>query len=217
MDAERRELEAGVGTLGVSLAPDTVDRMLRLLDLLEKWNRAYNLTAVRERGAMCARHLLDSLTLVRRLGPGPILDVGSGGGFPGLVLALHSPARQVTLLDSNSKKTRFLTQCRLELGMDNMQVVHSRVEDWQGDPFPQITSRAFASLAEMVPMTAHLLAPDGEHLAMKGPEATTEVEGLPSGWQLLEDSRVMVPGVDAERRILRIGRNSTDSTGETGD
>ena len=217
MDAERRELEAGAEALGVSLAPDTVDRLLRLLDLLEKWNRAYNLTAVRERGAMCARHLLDSLTLVPRLGPGPILDVGSGGGFPGLVLALHSPARQVTLLDSNSKKTRFLTQCRLELGLDNMQVVQARVEDWQGGPFPQITSRAFASLAEMVPMTAHLLAPDGEHLAMKGPEATTEVEGLPSGWQLLEDSRVTVPGVDAERRILRIGRNSSDSTGETGD
>lgn len=217
MDAEGRELEAGAEALGVSLAPDAVDRMLRLLDLLEKWNRAYNLTAVRERSAMCARHLLDSLTLVPRLGPGPILDIGSGGGFPGLVLALHSPARQVTLLDSNSKKTRFLTQCRLELGLDNMQVVHSRVEDWQGGPFPQITSRAFASLAEMVPMTAHLLAPDGEHLAMKGPEATTEVEGLPSGWQLLEDSRVTVPGVDAERRILRIGRNSSDSTGETGD
>ena len=217
MDAERRELEAGAGTFGVPLAADTVERMLRLLDLLEKWNRAYNLTAVRERSAMCARHLLDSLTLVPRLGPGPVLDVGSGGGFPGLVLALHSPARQVTLLDSNSKKTRFLTQCRLELGLDNMEVVHARVEDWQGGPFPQITSRAFASLAEMVPMTAHLLAPDGEHLAMKGPEATTEVEGLPSGWQLLEDSRVTVPGVDAERRILRIGRNSSDSTGETGD
>ena len=217
MDAERRELEAGAEALGVSLTPETADRMLRLLDLLEKWNRAYNLTAVRERSAMCARHLLDSLTLVPRLGPGPILDVGSGGGFPGLVLALHSPARQVTLLDSNSKKTRFLTQCRLELGLANMQVVHARVEDWQGGPFPQITSRAFASLAEMVPMTAHLLAPDGEHLAMKGPEATTEVEGLPSGWQLLEDSRVTVPGVDAERRILRIGRNSSDSTGETGD
>ncbi|WP_077529944.1 16S rRNA (guanine(527)-N(7))-methyltransferase RsmG [Vreelandella utahensis] len=217
MDAERRELEAGAEALGVSLAPETVDRMLRLLDLLEKWNRAYNLTAVRERSAMCARHLLDSLTLVPRLGSGPVLDVGSGGGFPGLVLALHSPARQVTLLDSNSKKTRFLTQCRLELGLDNMQVVQARVEDWQGGPFPQITSRAFASLAEMVPMTAHLLAADGEHLAMKGPEATTEVEGLPSGWQLLEDSRVTVPGVDAERRILRIGRNSSDSTGETGD
>lgn len=217
MDTERRELEAGAEAFGVRLAPETADRMLRLLDLLEKWNRAYNLTAVRERSAMCARHLLDSLTLVPRLGPGPILDVGSGGGFPGLVLALHSPSRQVTLLDSNSKKTRFMTQCRLELGLDNMQVVHSRVEDWQGGPFPQITSRAFASLAEMVPMTAHLLAQDGEHLAMKGPEATTEVEGLPTGWQLLEDSRVTVPGVDAERRILRIGRNSTDSTGETGD
>ncbi|MFO7786737.1 MAG: 16S rRNA (guanine(527)-N(7))-methyltransferase RsmG [Halospina sp.] len=217
MDAERRELEAGAEALGVGLAPETVDRMLRLLDLLEKWNRAYNLTAVRERRAMCARHLLDSLTLVPRLGPGPVLDVGSGGGFPGLVLALHSPARQVTLLDSNSKKTRFLTQCRLELGLANMQVVHARVEDLQGGPFPWITSRAFASLAEMVPMTAHLLAPDGEHLAMKGPEATTEIEGLPAGWRLIEDSRVAVPGVDAERRILRIGRSTADSTGETGD
>ena len=217
MDTERRELEAGAEALGVSLAPETVDRMLRLLDLLEKWNRAYNLTAVRERGAMCARHLLDSLTLVPRLGPGAVLDVGSGGGFPGLVLALHSPARQVTLLDSNSKKTRFLTQCRLELGLDNMQVVHSRVEEWQGGPFPQITSRAFASLAEIVPMTAHLLAAEGEHLAMKGPEATTEAGTLPAGWRLIEDSRVAVPGVDAERRILRIGRSTAGSAGETGD
>lgn len=217
MDAERRELEAGADALGVDLAPEAVDRMLRLLDLLEKWNRAYNLTAVRERGAMCARHLLDSLTLAPRLGPGPLLDVGSGGGFPGLALALHSPARQVTLLDSNSKKTRFLTQCRLELGLANMQVVHARVEAWRGGPFPQITSRAFASLAEMVPMTAHLLTADGEHLAMKGPEATTEIETLPTGWRLINDSRVAVPGVDAERRILRITRSTADSTGETGD
>ncbi|MEQ6885626.1 16S rRNA (guanine(527)-N(7))-methyltransferase RsmG [Salicola sp. Rm-C-2C1-2] len=217
MNAERRELEAGARALGVSLVPETADRMCRLLDLLEKWNRAYNLTAVRERMAMCARHLLDSLTLVPRLHSGPLLDVGSGGGFPGLVLALHSPARQVTLLDSNSKKTRFLTQCRLELGLDNMQVVHARVEDWQGGPFPQITSRAFASLADMVPMTAHLLAPYGQHLAMKGPEATAEVAGLPAGWDVFEDSRVAVPGVDAERRILRIERSTVDSTGETGD
>ncbi|XOZ32708.1 16S rRNA (guanine(527)-N(7))-methyltransferase RsmG [Halomonadaceae bacterium KBTZ08] len=217
MDTERRELEAGANELGVSLTPEAVERMLRLLDLLEKWNRAYNLTAVRERHAMCARHLLDSLALVPWLGTGPLLDVGSGGGFPGLALALHSPARQVTLLDSNSKKTRFLTQCRLELGLDNMQVVQARVEDWQGGPFPQITSRAFASLAEMMPMTAHLLAADGEHLAMKGPEASTEVEALPPGWRLLDDNRVTVPGVDAQRRILRITRRTADSTGETGD
>jgi 16S rRNA (guanine527-N7)-methyltransferase len=219
MDSERQELASGADRLGVALDEPTTDRMLTLLDLLEKWNRAYNLTAVRERAAMCSRHLLDSLSLVPMVHADHILDLGAGGGFPGLVLALHSPHREVTLIDSNSKKTRFLTQCKLELGLDNVTVVHSRVDDYSvREPFEQITSRAFASLAEMVPMAAHLLAQDGEYLAMKGPEAMEEASLIPSGWTLAENRRVEIPGVSAERRLLRIRRHHPgDSATETGD
>ena len=219
MDAERQELVSGADRLGVVLSEGTTGSLLTLLDLLEKWNRAYNLTAVRERAAMCSRHLLDSLSLAPLVRAYRILDLGAGGGFPGLVLALHSPHRELTLIDSNSKKTRFLTQCKLELGLDNVTVVHSRVDDYSNqEPFEQITSRAFASLAEMVPMAAHLLADNGEYLAMKGPEAMEEATLIPSGWTLAENRRVEIPGVSAERRLLRIQRHHPgDSATETGD
>ena len=219
MNAERQELASGAAWLGVTLDERTTDRLLDLLDLLEKWNRAYNLTAVRERSAMCSRHLLASLSLAPLVEADHILDLGAGGGFPGLVLALHSPHREVTLIDSNSKKTRFLTQCKLELGLENVTVVHARVDEYSaGEPFGQITSRAFASLAEMVPMAAHLLARDGEYLAMKGPEAMEEASLVPSGWTLVENRRVEIPGVSAERRLLRIRRHHPgDSATETGD
>lgn len=218
MDPERQELDIGAQQLGVTLDDAAAEGFLALLDVLEKWNRAYNLTAVRKREAMCSRHLLDCLSLVPMVRAQRILDLGAGAGFPGLVLALHSPRREVTLIDSNSKKTRFLTQCKLELGLDNATVVHSRVDDYSvREPFEQITSRAFASLAGMLPMAAHLLAQDGEYLAMKGPEAKEEISLVSSDWRIVENRRVDVPGIEAERRLLRIRRRPPGhSVTETG-
>ncbi len=207
MATERERLTEGASQLGVDLDEATVEGLIRLLDLLEKWNRAYNLTAVRDRSTMLSRHLLDSLSLVPLVSAPAVADLGAGGGFPGLVLALHSPQRQVTLIDSNSKKTRFMTQCRLELGLDNIEVVHQRVENHHPEaPYTQITSRAFTSLASMVDLAGHLLAPDGEFLAMKGPEAPQEMAELPALWQVVEDRAVAVPENDAERRLLRVRR-----------
>lgn len=207
VDNEIGQLRSGAETLGVSLEDAQAQDMIRLLDLLEKWNRAYNLTAVRERQAMLSRHLLDSLSLVPLVKAEAVLDLGAGGGFPGLVLALQSRQRSVTLIDSNLKKARFLLQCRLELGLDNITVVNERVESYQPTrPFAQITSRAFASLAETVDLAGHLLTDCGELLAMKGPEADREARELPPPWQVVEDRRVDVPGTEAERRLLRVSR-----------
>lgn len=206
-EQELQRLTSGAQALGVSIDERRATAMLRLLDLLEKWNRAYNLTAVRDRSAMLSRHLLDSLSLVPLMKDTPVLDLGAGGGFPGLVLALESPQRPVTLIDSNIKKTRFLMQCRLEMDLENVTVVNERVERYQpARLYHQITSRAFASLAETVRLADHLLATDGELLAMKGPEADREIRELPEGWQVVEDRPVAVPGSDAERRLLRVRR-----------
>lgn len=200
------ELKRGAAALGLCLSDSQFAQMERYLVLLQKWNRTYNLTAVRDAMRMVNYHVLDSLSIVSFLGDGPrVLDVGSGGGMPGIPIAVVCPERQVVLLDANDKKTTFLRQVVIELNLENVMVVTSRVECYQVvDRFDCITSRAFAELAKFVSLTRPLLVPNGHWLAMKGSYPHEEIALLPPDTKVVEVARVNVPGLLAERHLVRI-------------
>lgn len=181
----------------------------RYLSLLAKWNAAYNLTAVRDLAQMRALHLADCLAVVeplrRQLGngkPARVLDVGSGAGLPGVVLAIAEPAWHVTCVDAVGKKAAFIRQVAGELALPNLHAAHARVETLQTTPFDVITSRAFASLAEFTRLTRALLAPTGVWMAMKGKRHADEVAALPSGVRAFHVEPLDVPGLDAERCLV---------------
>jgi 16S rRNA (guanine527-N7)-methyltransferase len=201
-----RELGRDAAALGVALAAAQVATLERYLDLLEKWNRVYNLTAIRERSRMVTHHLLDSLAVLPHLRGPRVLDVGSGAGLPGIPIAIAGPALQVTLLESNHKKSAFLTQAVAELSLANVQVVTERVESWQPEArFDTIVSRAFAELGEFVALAGRLLAPQGVLAAMKGVHPFEEIERLPQGYRVERVVRLGVPGLDAERHLVLMG------------
>ena len=195
-------LTHGAAQLGMEVGEDAQKKMLEYLTLLQKWNQVYSLTAVRQPERMVSNHLLDSLAVLPHLWPGRWLDVGSGAGLPGLVLALMRPDWAVTLLDSNSKKTGFMQQAAIELGLDNVTVCCARAESWHPvQKYDGIISRAFASLADFTHLTRHLLHPAGKWAAMKGaPEA--ELECLPLGINVEQLIPLHVPGVDAARCLV---------------
>lgn len=200
-------LRRGLNTLGLSLADTAIERMLAYVALLAKWNRAYNLTAVRAPRAMISRHLLDSLAALPHLHGVTVADVGTGAGLPGLPLALASPRRGFVLLDSNAKKCRFVTQAVAELAIPNVTVVRARVEDYRpARGFDTVISRAFATVAQMLALSGHLCAPGGRVLAMKGLHPRDELDELPAGFRLLSVRRLRVPGLDAERHLVIIER-----------
>jgi 16S rRNA (guanine527-N7)-methyltransferase len=201
------QLSTGLAVMGLDLSDDQQKRLLAFLGLLNKWNRAYNLTAVRDESQMVSRQLLDSLSILPWVTTDHLLDVGAGGGLPGIPLAITLPDRQFTLLDSNGKKTRFLNQCVLELGLDNVQVIHGRAEDCTPSrPFGQISSRAFTALENLAHWCGGLLANEGEFLAMKGQFPDDEVAALPAGWQVKSSHSLEVPGADGERHLLVVAR-----------
>lgn len=172
----RSQLADGLLRLGLGIPGSAVALLIRYLSLLEKWNRVFNLTAVRDRGAVVERHLIDSLSVLPHVEGRRLIDVGSGAGLPGLPLALARPDLYVELIDSNSKKTRFLNQAVLELRIPNVKVVHGRVESYVPDaPFDCVVSRAFASVSDLWRVAAHLLSPDGIMLAMKARAPTAEL------------------------------------------
>jgi 16S rRNA (guanine527-N7)-methyltransferase len=204
-DALQAQLEQGIAALGLQLPADAVPRLLDYLALLERWNGAYNLTAVREPTEMVTRHLLDSLAILPFVQGHSLADLGTGPGLPGIVLAIAAPGRQILLVDSNGKKVRFLREAIRTLGLDGVRAVQSRVEQVEG-AFDCITARAFASLADMLGWGGHLLAPDGLWLAMKGKPADEELPGIPAGFALRARHALRVPGLDAERHLLVLGR-----------
>lgn len=206
MQEYRAQLERQLAAINVAADSDQIAKLLDYLALLVKWNKAYNLTAVRDPGEMIARHLVDSLSILPWIGDGRLIDVGSGPGLPGIPLAIMKPDLNVTTLDSNGKKTRFQNQVKLELGLSNLKVIHGRVEQCEDGPFDQIVSRAFASLADMLNWTGHLCSEQGVFLAMKGLYPESELEQLPPGYGLKESHRLNLPDTEGERHLLILGR-----------
>jgi 16S rRNA (guanine527-N7)-methyltransferase len=205
------ELVRGALALGVELSEGQQQQLLAYLALLIKWNKAYNLTAVRDPDEMVSRHLLDSLSVVSFVAESgqTWLDVGSGGGMPGVPLAIMFPDRSFTLLDSNGKKTRFLTQVKLELKLANLEVVHSRVEQFQpAEAFDGITSRAFSSLEDFASWTRHLGNTQTRWLAMKGVQPDDELQRLPADFRLDACHVLKVPGCQGQRHLLILRRTS---------
>jgi len=200
------QLDAGLKELALPLRDAQCELLLGYLGLLKKWNRAFNLTAVRDPGVMVRRQLLDSLSIVPWVDCGPVLDVGTGAGLPGIPLAIASPGLNFSLLDSNGKKTRFVKQAAGELGLSNVEVIRSRVEEFdRPGHYARITSRAFANLADMVSLTGHLLARDGRWLAMKGADRDTERRDLPDGIEV-SSVALQVPGEPGQRHLAVLSR-----------
>ena len=199
------QLQRGCTALG--LEPDAGQQasLLAYLELLLKWNSAYNLTAVRDPGQMVTRHLLDSLAIAPHFKGGNAIDVGTGAGLPGVPLAILFPQRQFSLLDSNGKKTRFLFQVKTALRLDNMRVHHARVESFRApEPYDAVLSRAFTSLEEMVAGCNHLLAPGGCFLAMKGAYPTGELAALDPAYTVRAVHVLAVPGLDEQRHLVEL-------------
>jgi len=199
-------LGEGLAELGLSAA--LAAPLLEYLRLLHHWNRSYNLTAIRDPQAMVAWHLLDSLSLVPFVEPVRTLaDLGTGPGLPGIPLALALPELQVTLVESNGKKARFLREVVRVLALDNVQVMQARIEAFDAPGrFAAITARALDTLAGIVAVGGHLLAEGGQLLAMKGAYPHAEIAALAQGWQVSAVHRLRVPGLEAERHLVMVGR-----------
>ena len=206
MTLEKR-LQQGLRDMGLVLPPPVVEKLLNFLDLLEKWNEAYNLTAVRDPEQMVPRHLLDSLSVLPYLQGRRVLDIGTGAGLPGIPLALARPELDFTLLDSNAKKTRFATQALHELGLKNVAVVQERVEKFHpAEKFDTLIARAFASIPDMLAASRHLCAPHGRFLAMKGVFPQEELAAVTHGYRT-EVNELTIPGLDAARHMIILAPN----------
>lgn len=203
----KSQLKTGLKKLNIELSDDKIELLLAYHALLVKWNKAYNLTAVRDPEEMIRRHLLDSLSIIPYVTGDRILDVGTGPGLPGIPLAICFPEKTLVLLDSNGKKTRFLTQAKIELGLTNMTPVQSRIESFSSEPFDSITSRAFATLKDMVDGSIHLLKENGFFYAMKGLYPTDEISELDNRTTVVDCFALHVPGEEAERHLVKIQKS----------
>jgi len=203
-----QQLAQGVLQLGFTLPAGAQQRLLEYLALLQKWNRVYNLTAVREAPRMVSQHLLDSLAVAPHVGAATLLDVGSGAGLPGIPLALALPDSRVTLLESSHKKAAFLKQAVMELKLRNVEAVCERVETWKPPAaFEVVISRAFSDLAEFVSLAGRHAAAAGRLEAMKGVHPYEEIDQLPPGWQVRQVIPLTVPGLRAQRHLVTLIRN----------
>lgn len=203
-------LREGAVKLGLTLTDAQDEKLLDYLALLLKWNAVYNLTSVRDPRQMVTQHLLDAMAALPAFtGAQRVLDVGSGGGLPGVVLAIWAPLMQVHMIDTVHKKTAFLTQVKAELGLANVSVHTGRVEQLEvKQKFDVITSRAFAELADFVNWSGHLLEEGGQMIALKGQAPTEEIARLPAGWQMQKLEPITVPGMDAQRHLVFIKRST---------
>jgi 16S rRNA (guanine527-N7)-methyltransferase len=199
----RKRLERGLAALGIEASAEQQERLLGFLVLLERWNRAYNLTAVRDPLEMIPRHLLDSLSVSPHLFGCTILDAGTGAGLPGIPLAIMHPDRGFVLLDSNGKKIRFVRQAALELALTNVRAVQDRLESYRpGEKFATIVSRAVASVPALAAAASHLLARPARLLLMKGRYPTDELDAIPA--ESLRVHRLQVPDLEGERHLIEI-------------
>ncbi|HBE91413.1 MAG TPA: 16S rRNA (guanine(527)-N(7))-methyltransferase RsmG [Gammaproteobacteria bacterium] len=202
-------LHSGVESLGMSVSDKMPARMLAYIDLVGKWNRVYNLTAVKGRRNLLIRHLLDSLTVRPHLCGVRILDIGSGAGMPGIPLALAAPELELVLLDSNAKRIRFLRQVVAELALDNVTLVQQRVQEYRStEKFDTLVSRAYASLADMIESSGHLLSDDGCIIAMKGIWPGDETTAIPEGFHIDRVIDTHVPELNEQRHLVLCRRDN---------
>lgn len=200
-----RALADGLAAMKLALPAGAHARLLGYLDLLARWNRTWNLTAVRDPAAMVPYHLLDSLALLPCVHGASLADLGSGAGLPGIPLAVARPDLAVTLIESNGKKARFLREAVRSLPLANVTVLQARVQDAAGS-FDTVTARAFASLADMLDWGGHLLAPGGRWLAAKGRVEPDEIAGVPAAFRVVAVHALQVPGVEGARSLVEIAR-----------
>lgn len=202
MNELETQLTAGAKAMGIDLSSLQIEQFMRYLQLLLKWNKAYNLTAITQPNDIISHHFLDSLALVNYVQGNTLLDVGSGAGFPGLPCALVLSDKRYVLLDSNGKKTRFMTQVVGELGLHNVTIVQSRVEKYHpSECFDTITARAFSSIQTIIEQTAHLLCPEGDLLIMKGVYPSTELNDTTTKAKVI---RLVVPMLKEKRHLVVI-------------
>lgn len=198
-------LDDGLAELDLPLPAGVRERLLAYVSLLDKWNRTYNLTAVREPAAMVTQHILDTLAILPHLPGGSMADIGSGGGIPGVPIAITQAERPVTLVESNQKKAAFLRQVAIEMSLANVEVVEGRVESLAGRQFDVLISRALSELPEFARMAGHLLAEGGSIVTMKGLYPHEELASLQQPWQVREVVPLRVPGLDAARHLVLAG------------
>jgi len=204
---DRDLLIEGLQRMDLKLSDQVIDQLMTYLNLVEKWNRVYNLTAIRERDEMIKLHFLDSLSILNHVHVKNILDVGSGAGFPGIVLAITKPELKVTVMDSVNKKTTFMQQVKSELSLTNLDVVNSRVEDYQPTTlFEAVTSRAFSNLKNMMSLTQHTLQKEGVWLAMKSKDVREELEAFEKNQYTLIP--LEVPFINAERYLVILKKDN---------
>ena len=205
------ELEAGLAALGLPTQP-LAGRLLDYLALLDRWNKTYNLTAVRDPREMLTRHLLDSLSMWPHVHAGKLADLGTGPGLPGIPLAMACPGLQVTLVESNGKKARFLREAVRSLGLANVRVLESRAENVdEPGAYGQITARAMDTLAGILAVGGHLVAPGGRLLAMKGQRPDAEIAALPPGWRVEALKVLAVPGLEGDRHLVTVTREPSQA------
>lgn len=200
-----RILEQGIATMGLSVSAEQQQQLVAYVALMHKWNKAYNLTSVRDPEQMMVKHILDSLSIMPHIHGTRVIDVGTGPGLPGMPLAIVLPHCHFTLLDSLGKRVRFMKQCVHELGLPNVVCVHTRVEDHPGDPaYDVVLSRAFASLKDMLHWCAHLVDSTGNFLALKGQFPHSEIEEVSDHFQVIEVQPLEVPDLVGERHLVTI-------------
>ena len=206
-ESEPALLHNAAEEIGISLSDTQANQLIGYVDLMEKWNRAFNLTAVRRRSELLSRHIFESLAVKPYICGEQWADIGTGAGLPGVPLAITEPGNPFVLLDSNGKKTRFLLEVKRALGLSNIEVETIRVENWRPALHPDaVITRAFADLATTVGRTQHILHDHGMLFAMKTESAAEEVDVLPSGFELISNQSVVVPGRDWPFQLLAIQR-----------
>jgi len=203
----RSRLTSGANALQVRLSDEVCEQMLCYIELLESWNKKFNLTAIRDPVEMVTRHLLDSLSIAPYVHGKTLVDIGSGAGLPGIPLALIAPERQITLVDSNGKKARFLQEAKSALDLANVSIALTRIEQLR-QRFDCVTARAFSTLGEMLKLGGHLLAQGGIWLAQKGRYPEAELAGVPSEFRIVSIPKLVVPELQAERHLVILQRSN---------
>jgi len=201
-------LKQGIAELSLDIPDETQQKLIQYIELIAKWNKSFNLTAIRNIDEMVTLHLLDSLAVMPFIKAGRVLDVGAGAGLPGIVLALCFPDKEFVLIDTNGKKTRFMTQAKIELGLANVEVVHARVDEYQSlKSFDAIISRAFASISDMLGYVDHLVTADTTILAMKA-DSEDEISQMPDkykkAYQIEQIHQLDIPGLQAHRQLIEL-------------